>query len=63
MQQCSDIDLKMSLISSQENQLQDLSNQNASLQKVLEKFNYKVELHTLSYLLNWQKLNFIKKKN
>lgn len=42
MQPCSDIDLKMSLIASQELEVQDLSNQNYGLKKVLEKFNKNV---------------------
>lgn len=49
MQPCSDIDLKMSLIESQEQELQDLSNQNYGLQKVLEKFN-KVSSTPLSFV-------------
>lgn len=48
MQQCSDIDLKMNLISSQERELQDLSNQNAGLTKALENINNKVYHHILS---------------
>lgn len=49
MQQCSDIDLKMSLISNQESELQNLSNQNAGLKKILEKFNDEVVCYILSY--------------
>lgn len=37
MRPCTDIDLKMSLILSQECELQNLTNQNADLQKILEK--------------------------
>lgn len=43
MQPCSDIDLKMNLIENQERILQDLSNQNTCLDKVLEKVEYKVD--------------------
>lgn len=39
MQPCTDTDLKMSLITSQESELQDLSNQNAGLEKVLDNFD------------------------
>jgi len=42
MKSCSDTDLKVSLITSQELELQDLSNQNYGLRKVLEKFNINV---------------------
>lgn len=47
MQQCTDTDLKMSIISRQECELQDLSNQNAGLKKILEKFNKVINLHYL----------------
>ncbi|XP_025200350.1 uncharacterized protein LOC112598178 isoform X3 [Melanaphis sacchari] len=40
---CSDIDLKMSCIESNEYELQDLSNQNYELEKALEKFTKKEE--------------------
>lgn len=47
MQQCTNTDLKMSIISRQECELQDLSNQNAGLKKILEKFNKVINLHYL----------------
>lgn len=50
MQPCSDIDLKMSLLASQEQELQDLSNQNSGLKKVLEKLNKEVS-HTYPILV------------
>jgi len=42
MQPCTDTDLKTNIISSQECELQDLSNQNSDLRKILNKFNKKV---------------------
>lgn len=51
MQQCTDTDLKMSMISRQECELQDLSNQNASLIKVLEMLNKVINLYYLLMLL------------
>lgn len=57
MQSCSDIDLKKCLIANQECELQDLSNQNADLKKVLEKLNIKVDYILLLFivLINKQK--------
>lgn len=39
MQSCTDSDLKINIISNQECELQDLSNQNIELKKLLEECN------------------------
>jgi len=50
MQPCTDTDLKTNIISSQECELQDLSNQNCGLQKVLDKFDKKVTKLKMRFL-------------
>lgn len=42
MEPCNDIDLKLSVIENQEQELQNISTQNNAIKKVLDKFNNKV---------------------
>lgn len=51
MQPCTSNDIKMSMISRQESELQDLSNQNAALQKMLEKSEKLFKVIYLYFLL------------